>query len=98
MSENKDFNNDNILVIIGTITFNFVIRLTNAPEDYDGFNTLTLQKSSNTKKRLVVIQERFLEWQEGRYASGMYTCEKPESSLAKEVAERAIFHMLYPEK
>jgi hypothetical protein len=49
----------------GEYTFGY----TNAPESYDGFGTLSL--SAEGDERLVGIRNEHLNWQVGRYASGL---------------------------
>lgn len=57
-----------------------MIHYTDAPEAYDGFGTRTLLTTrvrgqvSNNPIRKVSIDPDHLEWQQGRYMSGMYFC------------------------
>lgn len=46
-------------------------RVTNAPEDYDGFCTHTTEELGGDY-RVVDILEEHLQWQTNRYQSGMY--------------------------
>jgi hypothetical protein len=55
------------------------IRYTTAPEVYDGFGTRTLDPDAGTTDsgrtlRRVAIEDRHLEWQDGRYGSGLHCC------------------------
>jgi len=62
-------------VKIGTFETTLHLFETTAPEAYDGFDTFTLA-TAHTKAgpvRLVAISKRNLEWQTGRYASGLHT-------------------------
>jgi len=60
----------------------FIIRQTNAPQSYDGFGTISLVDCGDPNDktnyvRLVAIRPDHLEWQEGRYGSGMNNVTDP---------------------
>ena len=60
----------------------FIIRQTNAPQSYDGFGTISLVDCGDPDDkanyiRLVAIRPDHLEWQEGRYGSGMNNVTDP---------------------
>jgi hypothetical protein len=66
-----------------TITFgnayamSYVLGVTSAPPEYDGFQTLTLYDGEidGKRERYVLIQQRHESWHEGRYRSGLYSYE-----------------------
>ena len=70
-----------IKVEIGTFQGLFVAAITDAPEAYDGFGTFTLEtindEADESSKifRLVLIRTEHLQWQTGRYSSGLYSCD-----------------------
>jgi hypothetical protein len=55
-----------------------VVRITSAPEEYDGFGTRTMEllpeRGRVARYRRVAILERHLDWQRLRYASGLFAC------------------------
>jgi len=60
----------------------FIIRQTSAPQSYDGFGTISLVDCGDPDDkanyiRLVAIRPDHLEWQEGRYGSGMHNVTEP---------------------
>lgn len=73
-----------------------VILFTTAPVDYDGFSTRELvqiagRDDRGRKIRKISVLPRDLEWQKGRYASGMYAVATPE-----EAARFSTFWDIYP--
>jgi hypothetical protein len=56
-----------------------VVRITSAPDSYDGFGTETIEvlgrlgTRGRTYRRVRVAQEHE-EWQRARYLSGLYVC------------------------
>lgn len=52
----------------------YVVVDTNAPETYDGFGTLTLF-TRDDGSREVAVERRHLNWQAGRYRSGLYRAD-----------------------
>ncbi len=67
-----------IEIKIGRHSAKYIIVMTNAPKDYDGFGTFTVNQSG--KDRIVAIQEQHLDWQTHRYGSGLYACTNYEKS------------------
>jgi len=66
-----------IKVMIGAASVDYVVMLTRAPREYDGFGTFTLQ-DWNTEGRLVCIREEHLQWQLGRNGSGGFSTVEPD--------------------
>ena len=68
----------------------YVMRYTDAPPSYDGFGTIvfetTEKKTPLGQLRCVMIAKQHLDWQETRYASGMYASLTPQQ-----------FHTFYSE-
>ncbi len=64
----------------------YLIRITTAPEAYDGFGTLTLEMldtvtryaGSERQYRKIAVRPEHAEWQQQRYSSGLYVCLTPE--------------------
>jgi hypothetical protein len=64
----------------------YIRTLTTAPDDYDGFGTRTvriagwLQRTDREPEevRLVETPEEHVDWQRGRYSSGIYLVNTPE--------------------
>lgn len=54
----------------------YLIYVTSAPEEYDGFGTITVKKSPLGKKRYILIHEKHLDWQINRYLSGRHLAEE----------------------
>lgn len=68
-----------------------VIRITDAPEAYDGFGTVELtpwkfESRRARSYRKVQIQNEHLDWQRNRYSSGLYVC-LPEETFAEWAAD-----------
>ncbi len=67
---------------IGSIEREYVLRRTNAPENYDSFGTMTVyspgEKNLKESGRIVLIQSQHLKYHEGRYGSGMHFCHDDE--------------------
>jgi hypothetical protein len=66
----KEVEPTNIKISIGTIEFDYLLYVTSAPRDYDGFNTLTIHDDG--KERHVLIQRRHVEYHLQRYGSGLH--------------------------
>ena len=83
-------------VQIGTWKATYILAETNAPVRYDGFGTLTIYQGPRDGGtiRYVLVQEDHLDWQEGRYRSGLHTFEVPETDLSgyaqKELHDRLV--------
>lgn len=77
---------ESITITIGSISREYVLRKTNAPRSYDGFHTLTVYQGE--KMRLVLIDTRHLEWHQGRYASGLFSCEEADSIPEQYILEK----------
>jgi hypothetical protein len=70
-----------ITVKIGDTEVQYHVVLTTAPKNYDGFGSFTLDESigeARNYKRFVLVNDRHLTWQVGRYASGMYRADVQE--------------------
>lgn len=71
-----------IPIKIGPVETVYVLAITDAPKNYDGFGTITLvafdypldTSDLRTKHnaRVVLIREEHLQWHAGRYGSGLY--------------------------
>jgi hypothetical protein len=68
--------------------FTFQIVETNAPDEYDGFDTMTIENYGPS--RLVLINRDYYDWQTQRYASGGYKAAQmdDDSRLAESVIEK----------
>ena len=82
-----------ITVKIGTIEKNYFLRLTSAPRNYDGFGTIEIE--SNEDERIILIDSINIDWQEGRYTSGMYVC-KDEDIPEREITQRLWGRLVKP--
>jgi hypothetical protein len=69
-----------IVVSINEHTVRYRAYVTDAPGDYDGFGTLAVIE--NEEFRIVLIREENLDWQWGRYSSGLHIIEKIADSFA----------------
>lgn len=72
------------------LTRTYHIKQTSAPVAYDGFGTFTVQEWTGDGRtwRLVLILDRNLQWQSGRYSSGMYSATDPDWDCRKAVIEK----------
>lgn len=71
---------EQITVAIGGESVTYWIAETSAPKAYDGFGTFTVAEYSGENGklwRIVLIREENLNWQAGRYNSGLYYATKP---------------------
>jgi hypothetical protein len=77
---------------IGEIRYDFLLYMTTAPARYDGFGTMTIYDcgglGTGKVERFVVINEKHLDWQIGRYASGLYCSEPCNLIDANDLAQR----------
>ncbi len=77
---------------IGEIRYSYLLYMTTAPVRYDGFGTLTIYDcggvGTGSVKRYVLIDEKHLDWQTGRYASGLYCAEPCDAIDANDLAQR----------
>lgn len=86
--------NGEFKIQLGPIELNYVLALTDAPKNYDGFGTFTIAEygwpvEGYTRKdaRLVAIRAEHLHWQTGRYSSGLNTCWTGSEGLEAVAAE-----------
>ena len=80
-----------ISISIGSdIAVTYVLGVTSAPPEYDGFGTLTLYDSGEGRERTryVLIQQRHEQWHAGRYGSGLYSYEPSDALDERELARR----------
>jgi hypothetical protein len=82
-----------IPVTIGPDRVNYIVKITKAPKDYDGFGTFTLQGGMPDGERIVCIREEHLNWQLARYGSGMFPAE--DVGLDYRLIESAIWARLW---
>jgi hypothetical protein len=73
-----------IQVHIGDSSVIYTLWKTTAPQNYDGFGTLTLygQDVNGKGERWVLCQMQHAQWQTDRYRSGLYTAE-PSDDLSR---------------
>jgi len=64
-----------VKVTVGDHEVTYTALETTAPESYDGFGSFTIEASAD--RRLVAVPTDVLEWQRGRYLSGLYRCATP---------------------
>lgn len=94
-----------IQITLGSVSFEVVPVITDAPVGYDGFGTFTLVDfgcpvhvaGAETRKdaRLVLVRKEHTDWQCCRYSSGLYSAvagEKVDEHLRD---ERTITEALY---
>ena len=79
-----------ITVTIGPANIRYVLGVTTAPPEYDGFGTLTLydEGEGRDRRRYVLIHERHEDWHRMRYSSGLYVYQPTDSFDERDVAER----------
>lgn len=80
-----------IKIRLGDFEDEYTAFMTNSPRVYDGFSTFTLHEIPNPDKfelpRLILIAERDIEWQRGRYGSGLHTMKECEDYMGKSIQE-----------
>lgn len=76
----------------GTLSFEYVPAVTTAPKAYDGFGTFTLEEAGDI--RIVLIQAEHLDWQQGRYLSGLHQCNLDTGFDTREIAESLMAKLL----
>lgn len=82
-----------IEVSVAGETVKWHVRITDAPKDYDGFQSHAIYEydaGPDNKKdsfRIVLIRDEHLDWQVGRYNSGWHYVNKPEEWQYGEVVE-----------
>jgi hypothetical protein len=88
-----------ITVTIGKFERTYTLVETNAPPRYDGFGTFEVydsepnrrtprDRSEADRSRFVLVDDKHLEWQQGRYGSGLYTYQVEENDLTTWVQEK----------
>lgn len=87
-----------IAVTIGGWGRCYVLARTDAPKRYDGFGTLELYTTHDTKthigrgeiplERSVLVDVEHQEWQEGRYRSGLHSYDLVDEDLGAWVQEK----------
>jgi hypothetical protein len=83
-----------ITVTIGTFERSYTLVETNAPQRYDGFGTFEVydsgpkDRSDADQTRFVLVDDKHLEWQQGRYGSGLYVSKVEENDLTNWVREK----------
>ncbi len=77
-------NDTRIKVAIGSFEREYVLVETTAPRRYDGLGTLEVYDSgeSGELNRFVLVDIKHLEWQQGRYGSGLYTYKEVDDDLS----------------
>ena len=72
-----------IQIKIGELVLaDYVLARTTAPESYDGFGTFTVNETylGDRKARLILINDRHLDWQIQRNLSGLHPTEIEETA------------------
>lgn len=77
-------------LVIGNVEKTYKAFETTAPESYDGFGTLSLL--GDERLRIVLIEERHLDWQLGKYGSGLFQTEA--SDLSEKYFEELIYQRI----
>lgn len=80
---------DTLKVQIGTWDVEYVLRQTDAPDDYDAARTLTVYDAGD-EGRYVLIPKKELQWHIDRYRSGLHWCKDPEYVCAKDMEDHVI--------
>jgi hypothetical protein len=83
-----------IQVKIGDTSVNYVIKLTRAPREYDGFGTFTVQIGMPDHFRLIAIREEHSQWQMSRNSSGNFATTEPED-IDQQNVENALWKRLW---
>lgn len=87
---------NNITIKVGSYEQIFVIIETNAPKEYD-YNGTSFEVCTYNKRRWIAVDKERIQYQTGRYSSGLYACEPCfDNNILKQCQEkivRAIFNM-----
>lgn len=82
-----------IAVSVAGETVNWHVRITKAPQEYDGFGTHAIYEYNAgidhkvDSFRIVLIRDEHLAWQVGRYNSGFHAVDRPYEWQYAEVVE-----------
>ena len=79
-----------IKVQIGTFERTYTVLNTDSPIAYDGFGTLEIYSATIDGKphRYVLVDVEHLEWQKGRYGSGLHSAEDIAEDLSEYVVDK----------
>lgn len=84
-----------VTVKIGESEVVYAMKLTRAPEDYDGFGTFTLQTGWPDESRLCCVREEHLLWQTARNASGGFAMVDLPEGFSVKLVEDALWARLW---
>jgi len=85
-----------ITVTIGQANIRYVLGVTSAPPEYDGFGTLTLYDAGEgrERQRYVLIHDRHEDWQRMRYSSGLFAYQ-PSDALDERTISQQLYDAIY---
>jgi hypothetical protein len=85
-----------IQVRIGDVEVNYLIKVTRAPREYDGFGTFTVVSDfDHDGARLCCVREEHAGWQLGRNQSGRYSLDDPPAGMRESDVRDALFARLW---